>query len=311
MIKPLKYAVIGSGAIGGYYGGMLAKSGQDVHFLFHSDYEYVRENGLKVDSINGDFKIQPIHAYRNTNDMPECDVILVCLKSTNNGILKDLLPPVIHKDTVVILIQNGLGLEEDLSEDFPFLNIAGAMAFICSSKIGDGHITHIDQGSLNIGSYNCKDESILQHVCSDFVTAGVECNIVDLEPARWKKLIWNIPYNGMTVVLNTTTDKLMENTDSRQLIYDLMLEVIRGANHAGKGKFSLSESLADGMMTLTDKMTPYSPSMKLDYDFHRPLEIDYIYSRPLKEARIAGYEMKKTEMLEKQLRFIESQYLTK
>lgn len=308
---PLKYAVIGSGAIGGYYGGMLAKANQEVHFLFHSDYEYVRNNGLRVDSVNGDFKIQPISAYQKTGNMPKCDIILVCLKSTNNNLLKDLLPPIIHKDSIVILIQNGLGLEADLAKDFPQLNIAGSMAFICSNKIGDGHITHMDQGSLNIGSYNCKDESILQTVCSDFITAGVECNIVNLEPARWKKLIWNIPYNGMTVVLNTTTDKLMENPDSRQLIYDLMIEVIRGANHVGKGRFSLPESLADTMMSLTDKMTPYSPSMKLDYDFHRPLEINYIYSKPLKEAHSAGYEMKETEMLEKQLRFIESQYLKK
>ncbi|NDW10242.1 putative 2-dehydropantoate 2-reductase [Dysgonomonas sp. 520] len=304
----LRYAVIGSGAIGGYYGGMLAKSGKDVHFLFHSDYEHVEKNGLQVDSVNGNFLISPIQAYHNANDMPQCDVVLVCLKSTNNAILKDLLPPLLHANTIVVLIQNGLGLEADLAKDFPNLSIAGAMAFICSNKIGDGHIAHLDQGSISIGSYSCKDSSILDTICSDFVESGVKCHIVDLEPARWKKLVWNIPYNGMTVVLNTTTDKLMKNPHTRKLLRDLMLEVIQAANLVGNGRFLISEDFADQMLTTTDKMTPYSPSMKLDYDNHRPLEIEYIYSRPVLTAKEAGYEMSHTAMLEQQLRFIESQY---
>ncbi|MDL2215150.1 putative 2-dehydropantoate 2-reductase [Dysgonomonas sp. OttesenSCG-928-M03] len=304
----LKYAVIGTGAIGGYYGGMLANAGKDVHFLFHSDYEYVKEHGLQVDSVNGDFRLFPVQAYNRTEDMPECDVVLVCLKSTSNSLLKDLLPPLLHEKSLVVLIQNGLGLEEDLASSFPGLEIAGAMAFICSNKIGKGHIAHLDEGAINIGSYSCKDSVILEQVNTDFSESGVDCHIVDLEPARWKKLIWNIPYNGMTVVLNTTTDKLMNNSVSRQLLRELMLEVIHAANRVGEGRFNLSESLADDMLETTDRMTPYSPSMKLDFDNHRPLEIEYIYSRPITRALEAGYDMTKVSMLEKQLRFIKSQY---
>lgn len=304
----LKYAVVGTGAIGGYYGGMLARTGKDVHFLFRSDYEYVQEHGLQIDSVKGDFSINPVQAYRQTADMPPCDVVLVCLKSTSNHMLKALLAPLLHKDTTVILIQNGLGLEADLAKDFPQLNIAGAMAFICSNKVGEGHIAHLDEGSINIGSYSCKDMNTLNEVCLDFQNAGVEARLVELEPARWKKLIWNIPYNGMSVVLNTTTDCLMKNPSSRQLIYDMMLEVIRAANAAGEGRFALPESLADAMMETTDRMAPYSPSMKLDYDMQRPLEVEYIYTRPIDEALRAGYEMPLATMLEKQLRFIEAHY---
>jgi len=305
---PLKYTVIGTGAIGGYYGGMLAKSGKDVHFLFHSDYNYVKDNGLRVDSVNGDFSLKSVKAYNKTSDMPPCDVILVCLKSTNNKILRELLPPLLYPGTLVILIQNGLGLEEDLQNDFPGLHIAGAMAFICSNKTAPGHIAHLDQGALNIGSYSCPDIDLIEKVCSDFRESGVNCQSVELEPARWKKLVWNIPYNGMTVVLDTTTDRLMENADSRKLIYDLMVEVIEAANRVGDGKFIIPESFADNMMDTTDRMTPYSPSMKLDYDNHRPLEVEYIYSRPVKRALEAGYDMKKVSMLEAQLKFIMAHY---
>lgn len=306
----LKYAVIGTGAIGGYYGGKLAKAGKDVHFLFHSDYEYVKRHGLKVDSVSGDFNLPTVNAYNNTRNMPKCDVVLVCLKSTNNHLLKDLLAPVLHKETLVILIQNGLGLEEDLQKDFPRLYIAGGLAFICSNKVGEGHIAHLDYGKLNIGSYSCLDPVLISTVVSDFQQSGIEAKNVDLKEARWMKLVWNIPYNGMTVVLNTTTDKLMSNPNTQRLLYEMMLEVIRAANSTGL-RHDIDESYADEMIEMTKVMTPYSPSMKLDFDSHRPLEIEYIYTRPVEEAKKAGFEMYRVSMLERQLKFIESQYINK
>ena len=305
----LKYAVIGTGAIGGYYGGRLANSGKEVHFLLHSDYEYVKQNGLRVDSVDGDFHLSSVQAYRNTLDMPKCDVVLIALKTTNNILLNDLLPPLLHKDTLVILIQNGLGLEADLQSNFPNLNIAGGLAFICSSKIGEGHIGHFDEGRLNLGSYSCSDPKMLEQVCADFVQAGVEARILELEKARWMKLVWNIPYNGMTVVMNSTTDSLMNNPVMVELLYNIMLEVVRGANSVGQGRFSIPESYASDILEMTRQMTPYSPSMKLDFDYRRPLEIEYIYSRPISEALKAGCSMPRIEMLESQLKFIEAQYL--
>jgi 2-dehydropantoate 2-reductase len=300
----LKYAVIGSGALGGFYGGKLAHSGKDVHFLFHSDYEYVLNNGLKVDSVNGDFHLTAINAYQSTTDMPKADVVLVCLKTTNNHLLKSLLSPILHSGTVIVLIQNGLGVEQDVASVFPLQPIVGGLAFICSNKIGDGHIAHLDYGKLNLGVFQGDIDPVVEQIKKDFTEAGVPAEVAsDLMQARWQKLVWNIPYNGMTVVLNTTTDRLMSEASTRQLSYDLMLEVINGARACG---IEVKESFADKMMELTDSMTPYAPSMKLDFDFKRPMEIEYIYSRPVKAALEAGYAMKKVAMLESQLRFIQS-----
>lgn len=297
-----KYAIVGSGAIGGYYGGKLAKAGKDVHFLFHSDYEYVKKHGLQIDSIDGDFHLASVNAYNNTNDMPQCDVVLVCLKTTNNKLLKDILPPLLHKDTLVILIQNGLGIEEDLQHDFPNLNIAGGLAFIGSNKVGKGHIVHLDYGKINIGGYHLDSNSnIIEDVCNDFRNAGIEANAVDLDNARWQKLVWNIPFNGLCVVLNTTTNKLMENEYTVNLAYDIMLEVIHTAN---KAKHNIPISFAEEMIEMTKNMTPYSPSMKLDYDNKRPLEIEYIYTRPLAKALEIECTLPKVKMLEEQLHFI-------
>jgi 2-dehydropantoate 2-reductase len=301
----LTYAVVGTGALGGFYGGKLANAGHQVHFLFHSDYQFVKEYGLQVDSVHGNFHLKPVNAYASASQMPACDVVLVCLKTTNNYLLKDLLSPLIHKDTVVILVQNGLGMEQELAKGFPGLTIAGGLAFICSSRIGKGHIAHYDFGNLKISPFQGENE-IMEQVCIDLKEAGIRSELApDLNLARWQKLVWNIPYNGMTVVLNTTTDSLMKQPDSRQMILDLMMEVVTAAKHC---KVDIEEDFAGKMMHMTDKMTPYAPSMKVDFDSRRPLEIDAIYTNPIHAAMNYGFEMKKVRILEQQLRFIQSNY---
>ena len=299
----MRYAVIGTGAIGGYYGGQLMRAGNEVNFLLHTDFEYVKENGLQIDSCNGSFHLDNVNAYRNTADMPEVDVVLVCLKSTREHLLKEMLPPLIKNNPLVVLIQNGIGLEDDLQAGFPELQIAAGLAFICSGKVGPGHIDHQCYGSINIGNFSCHDESLMTHFVEELRVAGIEANPVEYLEARWKKAVWNMPFNGMTVALNTTTDKLLENPSTRQLIRDQMMEVV-GASKA-LGVKGIDETFVEKMIQMTDEMTPYNPSMKLDYDYHRPMEIDYLYTKGIHQAKEAGYTMHKLEMLEQELRFLE------
>ena len=298
----MRYGVIGSGAIGGYYGGRLAKAGQEVHFLFRSDYEYVKKNGLQVDSCDGSFHIQA-NAYNNTADMPQCDVVLVCLKSVNNDKLKKLLPPLLHPRTLVVLIQNGIGVEEDVQRDFPGVQLAAGLAFICSAKTEHGRVNHQCYGSINLANYSCKDEALMQAVVAEFREAGIETGFVEYHEARWKQAVWNMPFNGMTVALHAQTDELLKHPATRQLIREQMMEVVGAARALGVN--GVDEAFVDKMIQMTDEMTPYSPSMRLDYDFHRRMEIYYLYTRPIETARKAGFRMSKLEMLEAELKFLE------
>lgn len=301
----IRYGIVGTGALGGFYGGLLAKSGQEVHFLLRSDFEFVNQNGLKVDSILGNFTLPEINAYRQAEDMPVCDVVLVCLKTTNNHRLAELIRPLLHANSMIVLIQNGLGLEEDLSIHFPGTPIAGGLAFVCAQKVEPGYIQHLDFGKLVLAPLNSGDSTLLNQVVSDFKQSGIVSEFMaDLKFARWQKLVWNVPFNGLTVALNTTTDRLVIQENSRKLVHELMLEVIGAANSCG---VPLKDNLAEQMIDMTLKMKPYAPSMKLDYDFGRPLEIDAIYSRPIKEALLCGYAMPKVSVLENQLRFLQAE----
>ncbi len=300
----LIYGVIGTGAIGGFYGSRLARSGKEVHFLLHSDYEYVKEHGLQIDSCDGDFHLDKVNAYSSTAYMPVCDVVLVCLKTTHNQLLPTLLPPLLHEHSIVLLIQNGIGVEEDLQAAMPGIQTAAGLAFICSAKSGPGRINHQCYGSINIGNYSCRDEKRLHRVVTDFREAGILTNEVEYNEARWKKAVWNMPFNGMSVALRARTDQLL-GPDTESLIREQMLEVIEAAQHLGVK--NIDATFADKMIANTRAMVPYFPSMRLDYDHGRPMEINYLYTRPISIARKAGFAMPKLEMLEKELRFLESE----
>ena len=302
----MRYGIIGVGAIGGYYGSKLAHNGQEVHFLSHSDYQFVKENGMQVDSCDGSFHLDQVNVYQHPEDMPKCDVVVVGLKTINNHLLPQLLPPLLHEHTAVVLIQNGVGVEADVQQMFPNVQLIAGLAFICSAKTEPGRVNHQCYGSINLANYSCKDESLFENILKDFTDAAIPAASVPYDEARWKKAVWNMPFNGMTVALNTRTDLLLKNPATRQLIRDLMMEVVEASRALGIS--GVDEAFVEKMIQMTDEMTPYSPSMKLDYDFHRPMEIHYLYTRPIEIARAAGYRMAKLEMLEAELRFLEATY---
>lgn len=301
----MRYGVIGTGAIGGYYGAKLAQGGQDVHFLFHSDYDYVREHGLRVNSGDGGFHLDHVNAYQDVRQMPKCDVVIVALKTVHEQMLREMLPPLLADDTVVLLIQNGMGMEQDVEQMVPGVKLAAGLAFICCSKTHPGVIDHLDLSGLNVGNYNAPQETI-DRMIAEMVSADIDARNVDYLEARWRKLLWNMPFNGLSVALHTDTDALVRNDATRCLLRAMTQEVIEAAHAVGvKG---LTDRDADAMIEMTTKMRPYKPSMRLDWDYHRPMEVYYLYTRPIEEARRAGLDMPLHRMLESELKFMEEEY---
>ncbi|MDB9312417.1 putative 2-dehydropantoate 2-reductase [Spirulina sp. CS-785/01] len=302
------YAIIGTGAVGGYYGACLQRAGFPVHFLLRSDYEQVKQQGLTIESVYGDFTLPQVKAYNATSQMPPCDVVLVTLKTTQNYQLSELLPPLLHENSVIILLQNGLGFEAELAQSFPKHKILGGLAFICANKVGAGQIRHLDYQKIKFAEYAYQYAATgvtetLKQVGEDFKTAQIEIELgADLLLTRWEKLVWNIPYNGLSVVLDAKTNEIMANPWSRQLVEALMEEVVLGAKSSGR---LLDDSLIQTMLDHTDKMTPYFTSMKLDYNGKRPLEVEGIVGNPLRFAHGLGVELPRIEMLYQQLKYLD------
>ncbi|MEH1811789.1 MAG: putative 2-dehydropantoate 2-reductase [Nostoc sp.] len=303
------YAILGTGALGGFYGARLQKAGLDVHFLLKSDYEQVKKYGLVVESKDGDFTLPEVHAYNDVEKMPQCDVVVVAMKTTQNHLLPKMLPPVVKDNGVVLVLQNGLGVEEEVAEIVGNVTVIGGLCFLCSNKVGPGHIHHLDYGQINFSEYtpNYQPSGIterMQQIADDFENAGISIELAeDLLLARWKKLVWNIPYNGLSVILNARTDELMAYEYTSKLVEQLMYEVAAGAKSYGR---IISDRFIQTMLDYTVKMTPYRPSMKIDYDEHRPLEIEAIFGNPLRKAQAVGVNLAQISCLYHQLKFLDA-----
>lgn len=302
------YAIIGTGAIGGFYGAKLVRAGFDVHFLARSDYIHIRDHGLVIESKEGDFTLPHVNVYESAANMPACDVVAITLKATANHILPEVLPSVIKNNGAVLVMQNGFGYEEEVAKIVGPDRVLGVLCFICSTKTGPGHIQHLDFGHITVAQYTNNGSPsgitpLIQDIAGDFTKAGISVHTApDLATARWKKLVWNVPYSGLSVVLSALTDTLNKNPHSRALVESLMREVCAAAAACGH---PIQEDFIREMLEYTDAMTPYRTSMKIDFDEKRPMEVEAIFGNPLRAAKKAGVKVPRMEMLYRELKFMD------
>jgi 2-dehydropantoate 2-reductase len=301
------YAILGTGAIGGLYGARLHAAGFPVRFLLHRDYEQVRDRGLRVDSIWGDLHLHDLDIYQNVAQMPPADVTIVALKTTQNSLLPTLLPPLVSDRGLVLVLQNGLGVEAEIARMIGD-RVLGGLCFTCSNKIAPGHIHHLDEGKIALGDFRPDGQPSgitdrLEAIATDLETAGIPIDRqADLILARWKKLMWNIPFNGLSAILDAKTDALVADPAIRTLAIELMHEIRAAAAATDR---HIPAEFIDTMLATTDAMRPYLTSMKLDLDHDRPLEVEAIFGNPIRTAQASGVAMPQTLTLYRQLKFLD------
>jgi 2-dehydropantoate 2-reductase len=297
MEKHMKIAIVGSGALGLFYGGLLQKGGNQVHFLLRSDFDAIMANGLTVHSINGNFHLPDVNGHRSSEEIGPVELVLVGLKTFANQCLEDLIQPLIGNNTLILTLQNGLGNEEYLADLFGADRIVGGVAFLCSNRGRPGHIHHTAAGRIIIGGYQECNRVRIDQLADRFRSAGIDCKTTgDLRKTRWEKLVWNIPYNGLCALMQQSVDLLMKPAATRKLVRDLMVEVITAANAQGLSK-PIPESYADSMLEFTDGMGVYKPSMQIDREEGRELEIRAIFRIPLEYGQEQGIDMPRVGML--------------
>ncbi len=299
----MKIAVVGTGAVGSYYGAKLARAGHETHFLLRSDYEQVRRHGVTIHSPEGDFNVRPKCA-RSPAQIGVADVVLIALKTTANDQFATLLPPLAGPRTAFVTLQNGLGNEDALARLFPVDQILGGLCFVCLNRTVPGVIQHIAHGKIELGEFQRWPEPRTHDIASALRQAGVPCGVRDnLERARWEKLVWNIPFNGLGVASCAgfaavsrgcyqgkqheccTTDQLLAEPCWTELVRELMHEVIRAGNSFGLG---IMPGIAEELIDKTRVMGAYRPSTLIDYLRGMPIELEALFLEPLRRAESRG-----------------------
>lgn len=295
-------AIIGAGAVGSYYGARLAQAGHEVHFVMRRDYEAVRERGLTVHSKEGDFHLDRPHVHQSSADVGPADWVLCALKSTAIEEARALIEPCVGDSTRILLLMNGLGLEEIVGGWFGEERVFGGLAFTCINRGDPGIVNHIDYGTVTIG-HHLDDPVALDAALALWQDARVEVvRAPSLLLARWRKLLWNVPFNGLAVTAGgITTNHIMGDADLRAAAEAVMREVVAAGNadleaHGESGRLDPVADI-EAMLTATDAMAVYRPSTMIDYVEGRTLEVEAIFGEPLRRARALGVPAPHLELL--------------
>lgn len=295
--KKARIAIVGTGAIGGYYGAMLARSGQDVHFLLRSDYDAVLREGLRVNFTKGDdFTLHPVQAYRDPTEMGEMDMVFIALKTTANNMLPALLKPLVGKDTWLITMQNGMGNADLLAREFGAERVLAAICFISLNRIAPGHIRNLYNGYLSVAEFQSPPSPRTAQLKAIFDQAGIQCDeLQSLDETLWRKLCWNVPFNGLAIAAGgIATDRIVSSPPLCTLARSLMDELADAAAHFGH---HIPETFLERQFTVTRKMGDYKPSSLIDFLQNRPVELEAIWGEPLRRGQAAGLPMARLEML--------------
>lgn len=294
----MRIGVIGAGALGLYYGAMLQRSGQDVHFLLRRDFEAIRRKGLHVHSVQGDFYLPQVACYRTAADIGPVDLVLVGLKTFSNQHLVDLVRPLVGAKTHILTLQNGLGNEELLASAFGAQAVIGGVAFLCSNRGEPGTVHHLGEGRIRLASFGSASDTVLRQIQQALTDAEIPCEISqDLIRIRWEKLVWNIPFNGLCALTGKTVSEVLQHGPTRELVASMMHEVIIAANLQPVKEPIDAQAFVTRLLEFSDPMIGYRPSMMIDRLEGRPLELDAIYAIPLERALAQGTTMPRVDML--------------
>jgi 2-dehydropantoate 2-reductase len=301
----MKIAVVGCGALGSFYGAKLCRAGQEVHFLLRSDYEVVRRDGVRIQSIDGEFHVRPRCAAQ-PSEIGVCDLVLIGLKTTANDEFPRLIPPLAGPRTLVVTLQNGLGNEEKLAALLGPDNILGGLCFVCLNRVAPGLIVHTAHGKVVLGEFRRTPGPRTEHLSTVFKEAGIPCVVSpNLAASHWEKLVWNIPFNGLgvagcagyeaveqggfppgrTVGPCLPTDRLLGEPRWEQLVRALMWEVVTTARAK---TYAIPDGVVEDQVGRTRIMGAYKASTLIDFERGQPIELESMFREPMRQAQAAG-----------------------
>jgi 2-dehydropantoate 2-reductase len=282
----MKILIIGAGAIGGLYAGKLSQAGAEVSVICRSDYEKVKRDGIRVESIWGDFKFIPKNVYANSSEVKEkFDFVIVTTKVLPEISLKELISPALDSNSSIALIQNGIFIEKEVAKIFPNSHLASIIAFVATEKTAAGLIKHTDNGKLTFGEYSHANPSKTKALIDLFSSSKVPCFLAeDIQLERWKKLLWNASFNPISVLAGgLDTKEMLDNPQITDLIKNVMCEVALLAKTQG---YEISEELIDKTIQDTkNRAIPARSSMLIDFEAKKPLEFEAILGNALRFAK--------------------------
>ena len=280
--------VYGVGAVGGFFGGLLARAGERVKFVARgAQLEALRAHGLTIDSsLLGRVEIPRIEAFASAREAGPADLVLVCVKTHQLADAFDDLAAVLDSRTIVVPLQNGVEADDVLSGRFPDCVILPAVVYVGATLQEPGVITHVAAGTIGIGARRDIDDRHLSVVRDRLARSGQPVHISnDIQRERWRKLMWNAAFNTVSAITGREPADLLSRPDARRLMTALMQEVLDVGLACG---IDLRPEDIDEQIAWTEKATGLRTSTMVDRERGRTMESDALLGVVVRKGQDAG-----------------------
>lgn len=271
----MRIAIFGTGGVGGYFGGRLAQAGEGIVFIARGDHlKAMLTDGLRVDSVKGDFVVKPVQAADDPEQVGVVDVIILGVKTWQVKDAAQAMRPMVGPETVVLPLQNGVETPAYLAAVLGNQHVLGGLCALVSFIVGPGHIRHAGfEPFVKLGELDNHISERVQRLHQAFVAAGVSVEIPpDIHVALWEKFLTVVPFGGLGAVSRAPIGVLMELPETRKLMEQGMREIYEVARTRN---IALSEGIVDKQMAVLDKgPSSGTSSLQRDINAGKPSELD-------------------------------------
>lgn len=267
-----KVAVVGAGAVGGYFGGMFARAGVPVVLIGRPALvKAVQHSGLRIDSFQFQNTVHP-EASTELAAAAGADVVLFCVKTTDTASVAKELAGILPRDALVVSMQNGVSNAEDI-RTVSGIDALPAVVYVAASVPTPGTVKHLGRGDIVVGPKNERTEKIAEI----FEAAGITCRISEnIQGELWTKLIWNCALNAVSALGRVTYGEIIESEDARKVVEAAVYETLRVAHAKGIQPAGLEDPQAAiaGSFKIAEQMKGTRSSTAQDLARDKRTEID-------------------------------------
>jgi 2-dehydropantoate 2-reductase len=302
----MKIVVFGAGAVGAFFGGLLARAGQDVTFIARgAQFDALSTHGIRIRSLLlGDIAIPQVQVRRHASDVGASDVVLVCVKTNQTGAILDDLELLVGADTTIVTLQNGVDSDEEIAARLGRTRVIPGVVYVGATVETPGVISHVAAGTIVIGPRSPDQSARVAAVREALAATGQPVRVSeDIQSERWRKLVWNAAFNTVSAITGRTPLELVGQEDARALVAGVMREVIAVAGAAGA---RVQDEEVETQLAWTERTNAIRTSMMVDRERHRAMETEALIGVIVRGGRAHGIATPRSETLYALLKSIET-----
>ena len=272
----MRIAIFGTGGAGGYFGARLARSGEEVTFIARGKHlEAMRESGLRVDSVLGDFVVHPVQTTDDPVQVGRVDVVILGVKAMQVKTVLQALQPLVGPETIIVPLQNGVEAAGQIAKEFGDRNVVGGLAKIISFKVGAGHIRHGGADPfIAIGELDKRPSKRTERLRQVFEKSGISADVPsDIEVALWQKFLFVVSWGGVGAITDAPIGVIRSMPETRRMLELSMSEVLSVAQAK---RIAVRDDTVQQTMTFVDTL-PQNGTTSLHRDIvdGKPSELDF------------------------------------